>query len=163
MGPIDVRDLFVAATSDEQLGVSSVDIDAVIRGERRAAARRRTVMGVCAAALTVTAVVVAPSALGSPSSPGGPGPAPAIAPTTPAAPQVTFPDGPAVTPSPSRGNQPPTTPDHEGPAATYPGGPNATPSRPGDPAVTPTRPGGPAVTASRPAGPAVTPPATGRK
>src|SRR3954470_21476426 len=116
MGPIDVRDLFVAATSDDQLGVSSVDIDAVIRGERRAAVRRRTVMGACAAALTVSVVLIAPSALGgSPNSPAGPGPTPAITPSNPAEPlptPTTSSDGPSITPSPTSGNPPPaTTPD----------------------------------------------------
>lgn len=75
----EVRNLFARATTDEVLGASTVDIDGVIRRERRAAWQRRGAGLVAIAAAVAAVVVLAPSLL-----PGGTGagPAPGATPST---------------------------------------------------------------------------------
>jgi hypothetical protein len=62
---VDIRALFLAEANDDALGSTSVDIDAVIRRERRARQRRRWVAGTCAVALVTGGILLGPTLAGA--------------------------------------------------------------------------------------------------
>lgn len=72
----EVRRLFAAEPIDERLGVSTVDVDAVVRRERRTVVRQRAVLSGLAAVVVTAVAITAPSALGGLS--GGTGQAPPV-------------------------------------------------------------------------------------
>lgn len=82
---VNLHDLFAAATAEDQLGKSTVNVDAIIRRERRSMTRQRSVLGLSAVVIATAVALGAPSLLDRsvPAPPGSTGTTPTSA-STPA-------------------------------------------------------------------------------
>lgn len=60
---VNLHDLFTAATAEDQLGKSTVDVDAIIRRERTSITRQRSALGLSAVVIATAAALSAPALL----------------------------------------------------------------------------------------------------